>query len=213
MQHVLAPLLGRMGARVEVEVVRAGYVPRGAGVIELRVQPDRGGLAPLHLDEPGALRGLRGIAFASHLAERRVSERMALACEARLASAGLAAAIERVEDTAASHPGASLAVWASTSTGCLLGADRAGAPRRSSEAIGRFVADQLLADLSTHATVDRYLADQLVFFAALARGRSRWRTPRRTEHLTTNLALAERFGVRTRCVDGVVDVSGLGLAR
>jgi RNA 3'-terminal phosphate cyclase (ATP) len=213
MQHVLAPLLARMGARAEVEVVRAGYVPRGAGVIELRVQPAPGGLAALRLDAPGEVRELRGIAFASHLAERRVSERMALACEARLASAGLAVGIERVEDAAASHPGASLAVWAVTSTGCRLGADRAGAPRRSSEAIGRFVADQLLADLASHATVDRHLADQLVCFAALARGASRWRAPGPTPHLRTNLALAERFGVRTRCADGVVDVEGLGLAR
>jgi RNA 3'-terminal phosphate cyclase (ATP) len=213
MQHVLAPLLARMGARAEVEVVRAGYVPRGAGVIELRVQPAPGGLAALRLDAPGEVRELGGIAFASHLAERRVSARMALACEARLASAGLAARIERVEDSAASHPGASLAVWAVTSTGCRLGADRAGAPRRSSEAIGRFVADQLLADLASHATVDRHLADQLVCFAALARGASRWRAPEPTPHLRTNLALAERFGVRTRCADGVVDVEGLGLAR
>jgi len=213
MQHVLAPLLARMGARVEIEVIRAGYVPKGAGVIELRVQPTASGLAPLRLDDPGSVRELRGIAFASHLAERRVSERMALACEARLAVAGLSAGIERVEDTAASHPGASLAVWAATSTGCRLGADRAGAPRRSSEAIGRFVADRLLADLGSHATVDRHLADQLVFFAALARGGSRWRTPQLTAHLSTNLALAERFGVRARCANGVVDVEGLGLGR
>jgi RNA 3'-terminal phosphate cyclase (ATP) len=213
MQHVLAPLLGRMGARTELEVIRAGYVPRGAGVIELRVQPAPRGLAALRLEEPGSVRELRGIAFASHLAARRVSERMALACEARLASAGLAAAIERVEDDAAAHPGASLAVWATTSTGCRLGADRAGAPRRSSEAIGRFVADQILADLAAHATVDRHLADQLVCFAALARGASRWRSPATTDHLRTNLALVERFGVRTRCAEGVVDVDGLGLVR
>jgi RNA 3'-terminal phosphate cyclase (ATP) len=198
---------------VEIDVIRAGYVPRGAGVIELRVQPARRGLAALGLDDPGSVRELRGIAFASHLAERRVSERMATACEARLAAAGLSATIERVEDTQASHPGASLAVWASTSTGCRLGADRAGAPRRSSEAIGRFVAERLLADLASRATVDRYLADQLVFFAALAHGASRWVAPRATEHLRTNLALAERFGVRTGLANGVVAVEGLGLER
>ena len=75
------------------------------------------------------------------------------------------------------------------------------------------MADQLLADLGSHATVDRHLADQLVFFAALARGGSRWRTPQLTTHLSTNLALAERFGVRARCANGVVDVEGLGLGR
>jgi RNA 3'-terminal phosphate cyclase (ATP) len=62
--------------------------------------------------------------------------------------------------------------WAETSTRGILGADRAGAVRRSSEAIGRFVAEMLLADLATGATVDRHLADQLVLFAALADGTS-----------------------------------------
>jgi hypothetical protein len=37
--------------------------------------------------------------------------------------------------------------------------------------------------------------------------------PRVTEHLRTNLALAERFGVRARCEDRVVRVDGLRLGR
>lgn len=32
MQHVLAPLLARMGAAIDISVERAGYVPGGAGV-------------------------------------------------------------------------------------------------------------------------------------------------------------------------------------
>jgi RNA 3'-terminal phosphate cyclase (ATP) len=39
MQYVLAPLLERMGVWMALRVVRAGYVPRGAGIIELRVTP------------------------------------------------------------------------------------------------------------------------------------------------------------------------------
>ena len=213
MQFVLAPLLARMGAQVEIDVIRAGYVPKGSGVIELRVRPARRGLAALRLDDPGSVREVRGIAFSSHLAERGVSERMARACETRLCAAGLACAIERVCDAEALHPGASLAVWATTSTDCHFGADRAGAPRRSSEAIGRFVAEQLLADLASGATVDRHLSDQLVSFTALAKGASSWRTPLATEHLRTNLALAERFGAKARLRGDEVEVQGLGVER
>jgi len=209
LQHVLAPLVARMGPRVELRLLRAGYVPRGAGVIELRVEPAPGALAPLRLPIPGVARAVRGVALSSHLEERRVSERMAEACEARIAAAGLACAIERTQDSAALHAGASLAVWTETSEGCLLGADRAGAPRRSSEAIGRFVADALLADLAAGASADRHAADQLVPFAALAAGGSAWIAPRETEHLTTNLWLAERFGARTELRGGRVEVEGV----
>ena len=209
--HVLAPLLARMGATVTLELLRPGYVPAGAGLMELRVQPATHGLTALELSDPGAVRSVHGIALASHLAARRVSERMALACELQLAGRGLACAIERIDDVLASRPGAGLAIWAETSTGCLLGADRAGAPRRSAEAIGRHVARSLLEDLGTGASVDRHLADQLVLVAALARGTTRYLVPADTEHLRTNLWLAERFGASTRRDGPCVEVEGLGL--
>jgi RNA 3'-terminal phosphate cyclase (ATP) len=197
MANVLAPLLARMGAGVEIRVVRAGYVPRGAGVLELRVQPVHRALAPLELAEPGFVRNVSGVAFSSHLEERRVSKRMARSCEEQLTSAGLSCRIERVLDSDALHPGASLAVWF-------------GARRRSSEAIGRFVAQRLLADLRSGATTDRYLADQLVLFAALARGTTRYLAPRSTQHLDTNLWLANRFGARVRYDGRIVEIEGIG---
>jgi len=120
-------------------------------------------------------------------------------------------AIERLDDTTASQPGAGLGVWAETSTGCLLGADRAGAPRRSAEAIGRRVARALLEDLAAHASVDRYLADQLVLFAVQARGRTRYRVPADGAHLRTNLWLAERFGAGSAREGSRVEIDGLGL--
>lgn len=213
MRHVLAPLLERMGVRVEVELLRPGYVPHGGGLLELRVEPVRERLAPLVLDEQGEIRAANGVAFASHLAERSVAERMAVACERVLARSGITPRIERVDDTSAVRPGAGLAVWVETSSGCRLGADQAGVRGRRSEDIGRFVADQLLADLASGATTDRHLADQLVPFAAVAQGTSRWIAPSATDHLTTNLWLAGLFGARTQLADWRVEVEGLGVSR
>jgi RNA 3'-terminal phosphate cyclase (ATP) len=209
LEHVVAPLVSRMGASIAVRVARAGYVPGGEGVLEVSVRPAREALAPLALLEPGSVREVRGVAFASHLAERRVCERMARTCEEALAAQGLSSEIERVDDREALHAGASLAVWSATSSGARLGADRAGAPRRTSEAIGRFVAKSLLDDLAAGASVDRHAADQLVLFAALARGTTRYVVPRATEHLETNLWLAERFGARAFLAGQRVEVEGL----
>jgi RNA 3'-terminal phosphate cyclase (ATP) len=211
--HVLAPLAARMGATFGLRLLRPGYVPRGGGAIELRVEPVAGALAPIRLEEAGTVRAVRGVSRASHLAGRRVAERMAEACEAVLARAGLTVEIERVDDRSAHGAGAALAVWAESSTGARFGADRAGAPRRSAESIGRFVARQLLADLASGATTDRHAADQVVVLAALAEGTSRWRAPLPTEHLAANLWLVERFGARARAGAGRVEVAGIGLRR
>jgi RNA 3'-terminal phosphate cyclase (ATP) len=213
MERVLLPLLARMGVRAELRLVRAGYVPRGAGVLEISVRPVERSIAPLVLEDPGELRTASGIAFASHLAARRVSERMARACEETLARAGLAAHIARVDDDQALHAGAGLAIWAETTTGCRLGADRAGALRRSAESIGRFVARQLLEDLSAGATVDRHVADQIALFAAVASGVTRYVVARETEHLAANLWLAEQFGAATRRSGRVVTIEGIELER
>jgi RNA 3'-terminal phosphate cyclase (ATP) len=213
LQHVLAPLLRRMGVQVDLEVLRAGYVPLGAGVIELRVVPVRQSLSALSLTEQGHYHEVRGIAFASHLQERHVSERMVRSCERQLTAGGLSCQLEEVYDTAAAHAGASLAAWTESSTGSIIGADRAGALRRSSEAIGRFVAATLLEDIASGATVDRHVADQLVLFAVLARGTSRFLVPRHTEHLLSNLWLTEQFGSRVECQGQHVTIEGLGLSQ
>ncbi len=210
MRHVLLPSLVRMGLRASLEVVRPGYVPTGGGELRLRVAPIEGALAPLALLDPGRVEDVRGIALSSHLAERRVSQRMAETCEERLVAAGLRCEIERVEDESAPQAGAGLCIWGESSTGCRFGADRAGAPRRSSEAIGRFVAKGFLEDVTSGGTTDRHLADQLVVFAALAAGESRWIPARPTGHLDANLWLVEHFGAGTRRAERGVAVSGIG---
>ena len=212
-QHVLLPTLAAMGVEAELEILRAGYPPGGAGRLLLRVRPLRGSLRPLERVTPGRVRAISGVAFASHLAERRVAARMAESCRSALAAGGLASQIESVEDESATQAGASLAVWAHTETGCRIGADRAGARGRSSESIGRDVAQSLLEDLASGAATDRHLADQLVLFAALAAGRSRWTLPRVTEHVESNVWLVGLFGARARCDGRTVTVEGLGQVR
>jgi RNA 3'-terminal phosphate cyclase (ATP) len=198
-----------MGAQVTLTVIRPGYVPRGAGIIQLTVTPAADGLRPLMLTDPGTVRDVHGAALSSHLSQRRVSERMASFCEARITEAGLGCEIERLDDTTALHAGAMLAVWAESTTGSRWCADRAGAPGRTSEAIGKFVAAAFLGDLRSGATVDRHLADQLVLFAALARGTSRYVVPSPTTHLTTNLWLIGQVGARATIDRQHVTIEGI----
>ena len=211
MQYVLFPMLKGMGITAELKVIRPGYVPRGGGIIEVGVEPVGGKLKPINLPTQGKVTRIQGIALSSHLKERRVSQRMVEKCSEVLKSQGYQANIELVYDTSALQRGAVLALYAETSSGCIIGADRAGEPRRTSEEIGRSVAASLLEDLSTGATVDRYLADQLIFCAALADGVSQYSIPRLTEHVETNLWLVETIlGARTEVDKNLVKIQGIG---
>ncbi len=177
-QHVLLPALGEMGIQAGLEVVRPGYVPKGGGIIELEVKPLRGKLRPfVRTGLEGALR-FWGISLSSHLRERKVSERMAKRCQAVLRWRGIEASFSILHDETAPQPGAALALFAEDARGARLGADRAGAPRRSAEEIGEAVARMLLADLDSGATVDRHLADQLSSTPPWRRGRAATSSPR-----------------------------------
>ncbi len=213
-QNVLFPMLSQMGITAELSIIRPGYVPRGDGVIEVRVKPVAGRIKPISLLSQGDVVRIEGMAISSHLKERRVSERMVEKCNQVLRSNGYRAQIEVVNDTLALQRGAALAVYANTSSGGIIGADRAGAPRRTSEDIGKYVAGNLLEDLATGATVDHYLADQLIFYAALADGVSQYRIPRLTEHVETNLWLVETIlGVKTEVNHNLVEIQGVGYFR
>jgi RNA 3'-terminal phosphate cyclase (ATP) len=165
---------------------------------------------------------IRGIALSSHLKERDVARRMERECERALKERGFRPEIEILHDEGESpaferpsiQAGAALAVWVETDTGCLIGADMAGARGRTAEFIGKQTALNLLADLGSGATVDRHLADQFIPFAALAKGMSTFRIPSMTEHVEARLWLVERIlGARSRTQENLVTIEGIGFLR
>ena len=211
MQYVFFSVLNKMGINAKLSIIRPGYVPRGGGVIEVTVEPVTGKIKPISLLSQGDVVRIEGAALSSHLKERRVSERMVDKCNQVLKSNRYRAQIEVIYDTLALQRGAALTIYAKTSSGGIIGADRAGEPRRTSEDIARYVARNLVEELAAGATVDRYLADQLIFYAALADGVSEYRIPRLTEHVETNLWLVETMlGAKAEVNQNLVRIQGIG---
>jgi RNA 3'-terminal phosphate cyclase (ATP) len=201
-QHVLLPLLRDMGLRAELEIARPGYVPRGGGILRLIVHPLTESLRSFVKDEVGPVTRVWGIALSSHLEERQVSCRMAESAQAVLGESGYRADIEIRHDTESPQRGAALALFADEGETVRLGADRAGALRRRAESIGKQVAKQVLDEIESGATLDRFAADQIIPFAALASGESRFIIPAATDHVLTSAWLAETFlGTQVR-IDG-----------
>ncbi len=212
MKFVLLPLLKQMGVQAELDIIRPGYVPKGGGIIEVRVEP-AGKLKPLSLTERGKLLNIKGIALSSHLQGKKVSYRMAGECRKVLSSHGYKSEISEIEDESSLQAGAALAIYAETSSGSRIGSDRAGKPDRRSESIGRYVAQSFMKDIGTRAAVDRYVADQLIIYAGLAEGVTRYSVPRITGHVETNLWLIEEFlGARTKVEGNILEIEGIGFA-
>jgi RNA 3'-terminal phosphate cyclase (ATP) len=221
-KYVLLRILETMGIQVDIKIVRPGYVPKGNGKIEVTAFPIKKFIKPLIRVDRGKTTGIKGIALSSLLKDRKVSDRMAEECQKCLTSKGYVPDIETFYDSkdnpvyqgASIQAGASLAVWAETDTGCLIGSDMAGAPGRPAEYIGKKVADRLIEVLETNATVDEHTADQLIPFCGLADGWSSYIIPKMTDHIETRLWLTEKMlGAKTEVKGNRLRIKGIAYRR
>lgn len=201
LQSVFLRTLEKLGAEIRMTIIRPGYVPEGGGEIMLHIKPLDTPLKPIRHADQGEISTVQGIAFSSHLESAEVSDRMADSCEQVLQKSefntdilvGYDSKRDPYYDAPALGAGAALAIWAETSSGCLFGADMAGARGRPSEHIGETTAHEFLEDVASVATVDRFLADQLIPYAGLAAGNSNYRFPEFTDHIESRLWLIQKF--------------------
>ena len=213
MRNVFLPTLKRMGLNAALTVHKYGYYPKGMGEVTISVEPCKF-LQPLRLENFGEIKAIKGVSVCTFLAERKVAERQAKTANSYLRERGYTADIQIVNDR--SNPlqkGSSLVLWAETDTGAILGADAIGELRKTSETVGREAAEKLYAEISAKPTVDVHLADMLIPYIALAKGRSTYLTRTISDHLETNIWLAEkilnvRFNVKK--VDGLYKIEKVG---
>jgi RNA 3'-terminal phosphate cyclase (ATP) len=192
------PLLARMGARVELELVHHGFYPRGGGEIRARIAPGR--LIALELRDRGPwVRGYAEAYIAAlplHIAQRelQVIGRALSWTQPQLLLRGLP------ND---SGPGNAVTITLEYEnvTEVLTGF---GEKRISAEAVAAQVADGAREYLSGRAPVGEHLADQLLLPMALGEGGG-FVTDRVTPHLRSNIAVIERFTARRVAIEPAAD--------
>ncbi len=75
----------------------------------------------------------------------------------------------------------------------MAGFDALGERGKPAEKVAEEAVTACLKFLSTPATVDKHLADQLLLPASLAKGASEFHTPEVTLHLLTNAEVIQKF--------------------
>lgn len=210
LQYVLLPILYKMGARAQLDIVRPGYVPQGGGEIQLKVEPLHT-LTSIELLQRGEIKAIKGFSLSSHLKSKLVSQRMAKSAEHFLKKVRGLKEFQIIEDETAIQSGACLTLILETTSGLILGADIVGKMNLSSEKIGKMAAEQLLQDWERGATVDRFIADQLILYAALADKKSSYKIPFSTEHISANLWVIKKIlKVQALLSNQILEIEGIG---
>lgn len=195
MQNVFAPIISKMGPKLQITQIKRGHYPRGGGVVRCSIIPVKT-LDPLEMTEFGNITGVGGISHCVRLPSH-VAERQAKAARDTLGNIASRVDINvesysRNED---SHlgPGSGIVLWAKSDAGCIIGADALGERGKRVEDVGIEAAKKLLDELSTGRAIDAHTGDMLVPYLALAAGVSRIGISRVSSHLETNIWATERI--------------------
>jgi RNA 3'-terminal phosphate cyclase (ATP) len=194
--RAFAPLLRRMGYRVDLTLTRPGFYPAGGGEIVAAIAPPAAA-RPLVIETRGARLSHGGVAVVANL-PFDIARREAARLRALLNWED--GAIAAKTEARATGPGnivvATLAYENVTEVFVAFG--HVGA---TSEAVAEECADAVKAWLAGAHSVGPHLADQLLLPMALSGGGA-FVTTRPTPHLTTNIAVIETFlGPRIACAD------------
>ena len=190
-KFVFLPMLRKMGINAEIEIVRHGFYPKGGGEVKLTTYPIKK-IRPIVAVERNSFIGLHIEAVVGKY-PKEYAERMAKAAlgvfeyslPKEKTSIGLKAV--NTEDY-----GASLLCFA-TYKNSILGLDALSERGVEPEKFGMKVAENFASLLATDAVIDRFLADQLLIYMALADGFSEIKVESITEHCLTNIHVIEKI--------------------
>lgn len=196
------PLLSRMGAQVELTLLRPGFYPVGGGAIHATIRP--GALTRLDLEASGSRTIVGATAFVANL-PLSIAERELAVVKAKFALDPRACRVEAIRSAPSPGNALSIDVDAGSHVEVFTGLGERG---KSAEKVALEVVEEVRRYLQRGAPVSEHLADQLLLPLALAGGGS-FVTSAPSDHATTNAAVIARFlpiavswttiGDRTRC--------------
>jgi RNA 3'-terminal phosphate cyclase (ATP) len=207
---VFLPALKAMNGIASVKITDWGWYPRGGGRLIARISPASEfiGVERMAL---GTLKDLVVLSAVSNLPVG-IGKRQKNEVVKHLARQGYSPSETKVVEAPSPGTGTVVFVQACFENGCV-GFSSLGARGKPAETVGEEAAAGFLSFVGSGATVDRYLADQLAVYMALAAGRSSFTVQSITRHLMTNIWVIEQFLPVTFQVDEssmVVSVEGVG---
>lgn len=202
--NVTVPALARMGLGMYPEMERAGFGRESAGLVKMDIEPsaisgiewsDRGAMLSCH-----ALVVIGGVP--ASVGARGVQHLATLASKTKLMVEAEAMTVE------SSNPGAFVTVWAEYERG-FGGATAMGSRGLRIETLAQTAFEEMMTWIKSSATIDPFLADQILIPAALADEPSVFRISELTPRFLSSVSVIKQFLPIHITVRGVEGEAGL----
>ena len=210
LQNVLFPILAKLGVRLpEIKILRYGFYPKGGGLVRCKFYPVEK-LRGIELIERGDVKNIRGLSVVGSL-PGHIAKRQASAASKFLLKNGFNSEIKFLNVNTLS-PGTVISLWAECENS-VLGADKLGKRGIPAEKVGEDAAKELIKSINSNAALDKYMADQILLFLALARGKSKVSVEEITEHCKTNIRVCElMLGIEFKIKEKIIEVEGISFS-
>lgn len=187
-QHWLY-FMKRIGFDISCEMLLAGFYPQGGGKILVNLNPVES-IKPINISQRGKLKQIKGLSAISNL-DRSIAERQRSRVIHRLGSKYPLNDI-RIKQLPAKFKGTTIFLKCEFehTQACYFSLGALGKP---AEKVADEVCDKIEHFLSTDASIDEYLADQLLLPLSFASGNSTLTPAKVTSHLVTNAQVIQIF--------------------
>jgi len=182
MKNVTLRALKDMKAEMSAELISRGYYPKGGGLIRVKVEPSK--LSGIVFEKTNGK--VVGVSHSSNLPSH-VVERQSNSAKKILISKGYSVEIKN-EFRNDLSTGCGITLWRDYKGGSSLG-ERG----KRAEKVGEEAANNLLKELQSNCVFDEFLADQIMPFAAVAKGVTSYTTSKITNHQRSNAYVIKKF--------------------
>jgi len=190
-KYVTYPLINKMDASLSLNIIRHGYYPKGGGFVTVESKPtkklspfvclDRGEIQNIHVNSVcGSL--------PPHVAERQGQSALRT-IQYNCPKVKVSMSYKSVKSPSF---GSSITCYAVCEKS-ILGGSALGERGIRAEKVGEMAAEELLDSLKSGAVLDKYMADQILVYLALAEGKSQIRVEEITNHCRTNIHVIEQI--------------------
>jgi len=189
-EKVFLGLLNKIGVKVESNLKKRGYYPKGGGEAYIKINPVSK-IIPLKLQNSN-FNKVQGLVHISDLPDH-INKRIKHTAVKTLLKEDINAEIH-TQRCQTNSPGVGITLWIKNSN-MFLGSCVIGERGVSSETVGKKAAEKIINETEKNATLDVYSFDQIVPYLALAseKGISKCYISRVSKHAETNMWLVKKF--------------------
>jgi len=189
-EYCFLKILEKMGARIEIDILKRGYYPEGGAMVKVKTFPAK--LKSIRLTKRGEFKDILIMSGASDsLKDKRVAERQIAGIKEVLGKLSLPTQ-EKADYYPTQCPGSQVCLLANFEN-TILGADNLGKMGKRAEDVGKEAAFSLLEEQKSSACLDKHMADQILPYLALSDKKSVVSVSEITKHCKTNIWVIEKF--------------------